>query len=133
MPPKAFAWTRSVRVRSTLRSPARWSRETKKGFEALPKSAPIGRIGKPDEIASAMLWLCSPGASYVIGHALVVDGGFRSHGEFESCPGRGARQPHCSRENYREPKLRCHRFRKVDRRHFLILPYREGQPRGPPL
>ena len=77
----------------SLRSPARWSRETKKGFEALPKSAPIGRIGKPDEIASAMLWLCSPGATYVIGHVLVVDGGSRSHGEFESCPGRGARQP----------------------------------------
>ena len=46
-----------------------------KRFEALSKSAPIGRIGKPEEIASAVLWLCSPGASYVVGHALVVDGG----------------------------------------------------------
>jgi NAD(P)-dependent dehydrogenase (short-subunit alcohol dehydrogenase family) len=37
---------------------------------------PIQRIGQPEEIASAVLWLCSPGASFVIGHALAVDGGF---------------------------------------------------------
>ena len=44
-------------------------------FEALSRSLPIGRTGKPEEIASVVLWLCSPGASYVVGHALVVDGG----------------------------------------------------------
>ncbi|MCC7174160.1 MAG: SDR family oxidoreductase [Bryobacterales bacterium] len=36
---------------------------------------PIGRAGRPEEIAWAVLWLCSPGASYVVGHALTVDGG----------------------------------------------------------
>ncbi|KAA6299963.1 MAG: 4-diol dehydrogenase, partial [Candidatus Ordinivivax streblomastigis] len=42
-------------------------------------SIPVGRLGKPEEIAQAVLWLCSPGASFVIGHALIVDGGFTVH------------------------------------------------------
>jgi NAD(P)-dependent dehydrogenase (short-subunit alcohol dehydrogenase family) len=37
---------------------------------------PIGRLGREDEIAAAVLWLCSPGASLVIGVALPVDGGY---------------------------------------------------------
>jgi NAD(P)-dependent dehydrogenase (short-subunit alcohol dehydrogenase family) len=36
---------------------------------------PIGRIRRADEIAAAVLWLCSPGASLVVGIALPVDGG----------------------------------------------------------
>jgi len=36
---------------------------------------PIGRLGTPEEVAEAMVWLCSDAASFVIGHALVVDGG----------------------------------------------------------
>lgn len=44
-------------------------------LDEMVKNAPIGRLGEPEEIAAAVLWLCSPGASYVIGHALVVDGG----------------------------------------------------------
>jgi NAD(P)-dependent dehydrogenase (short-subunit alcohol dehydrogenase family) len=37
---------------------------------------PIGRLGRADEIAAAVLWLCSPGASFVIGVALPIDGGY---------------------------------------------------------
>lgn len=48
-------------------------------MNALMKEVPIGRLGQPEEIASAVLWLCGPGASYVIGHALVVDGGYTIH------------------------------------------------------
>ena len=44
-------------------------------FEDIAKHIPIRRAGTPEEIASAVLWLCSPGASYVMGHALTVDGG----------------------------------------------------------
>jgi len=37
---------------------------------------PIGRIGRPEEVAEAVLWLCSGRASFVTGHSLIIDGGF---------------------------------------------------------
>jgi NAD(P)-dependent dehydrogenase (short-subunit alcohol dehydrogenase family) len=37
---------------------------------------PIARLGQASEIAAAVLWLCSPGASFVIGVALPIDGGY---------------------------------------------------------
>ncbi len=43
------------------------------------RDQPIGRIGRPEEVAAAVLWLCSPGASLVLGVALPVDGGFVAH------------------------------------------------------
>jgi NAD(P)-dependent dehydrogenase (short-subunit alcohol dehydrogenase family) len=43
------------------------------------KQQPIGRMGRPEEVAAAVLWLCSPAASFVLGVALPVDGGFVAH------------------------------------------------------
>jgi len=43
--------------------------------EAIEKMTPMGRMAQPEEIASAVLWLCSEQASFVTGHPLVIDGG----------------------------------------------------------
>jgi NAD(P)-dependent dehydrogenase (short-subunit alcohol dehydrogenase family) len=38
-------------------------------------SMPIGRFAEPEEIAEAVVWLCSDAASFIVGHALSIDGG----------------------------------------------------------
>ena len=48
-------------------------------LDAMLKEVPIGRLGRPEEIADAVLWLCSSASSMVVGHALVVDGGYTIH------------------------------------------------------
>lgn len=48
----------------------------KEVLDAMLKSVPIARFGRPEEIASTVLWLCSDAASLVVGHTLVVDGGY---------------------------------------------------------
>jgi NAD(P)-dependent dehydrogenase (short-subunit alcohol dehydrogenase family) len=45
-------------------------------LKEMMRDVPIGRLGRAEEIAAAVLWLCSPGASFVIGQALAVDGGY---------------------------------------------------------
>jgi NAD(P)-dependent dehydrogenase (short-subunit alcohol dehydrogenase family) len=48
-------------------------------MEQVQRDQPIGRLGRPDEIAAAVLWLSSPAASFVAGAYLAVDGGFVAH------------------------------------------------------
>ena len=43
---------------------------------ALTAGEPMGRMGEPEEIASAVVWLASDGASFVTGQAIAVDGGW---------------------------------------------------------
>ena len=42
---------------------------------AYARMVPLGRIGRPEEAAAAVTWLCSDAASYVTGHSMIVDGG----------------------------------------------------------
>ncbi len=44
--------------------------------EAMAAAHPLGRFGTPEEVAEAVVWLCSDAASFVTGHALPIDGGY---------------------------------------------------------
>lgn len=51
----------------------------KEAMDAIMQKQMIGRLGQPEEVAAAVLWLCSPGASFIVGVALPVDGGFTAN------------------------------------------------------
>ena len=53
----------------------RFTGDTDEGRAGVIAQEPVGRMGTPDEIAAAVLWLCSPEAAFTVGHAMVVDGG----------------------------------------------------------
>jgi NAD(P)-dependent dehydrogenase (short-subunit alcohol dehydrogenase family) len=53
----------------------RFSGGTEEGRQRVIGQEPVGRMGRPEEIASAVLWLCSDLGAFTVGHALVVDGG----------------------------------------------------------
>ncbi len=53
----------------------RFSGGTPESRQAVIAQEPVGRMGKPEEIAATVVWLCSDAASFVTGHAMVADGG----------------------------------------------------------
>jgi NAD(P)-dependent dehydrogenase (short-subunit alcohol dehydrogenase family) len=53
----------------------RFTGGTAEGRAKVIGEEPIGRMGKPEEIAASVLWLCSEGAAFMVGHAMVIDGG----------------------------------------------------------
>lgn len=59
-------------IETAMTAPLNSSPEMKEVIDAM---TPMGRMGSPEEVAEAVVWLCSPAASFVTGHAMVVDGG----------------------------------------------------------
>jgi NAD(P)-dependent dehydrogenase (short-subunit alcohol dehydrogenase family) len=53
----------------------RFSGGTSEGRQVVISQEPVGRLGRPEEIAGAVMWLCSDAARFVVGSAMVVDGG----------------------------------------------------------
>lgn len=45
-------------------------------LDGMIQTVPVKRLGRPGEIANAVVWLCSDAASFVVGHTMVVDGGY---------------------------------------------------------
>ena len=60
-------WIETPMIEKGLNDPERHAR--------ILASEPMGRVGHPQEISDAVIWLCSKASSFVTGHALVVDGG----------------------------------------------------------
>jgi NAD(P)-dependent dehydrogenase (short-subunit alcohol dehydrogenase family) len=53
----------------------RSSLDTAEKIQVVADRLPLGRVGEPNDVVGAVTFLCSPGASYITGHTLVVDGG----------------------------------------------------------
>ncbi len=54
----------------------RFTGKKKEAEQQFIKAEPIGRLGEPEEVANAVVWLCSDAASFVTGDAIAVDGGW---------------------------------------------------------
>jgi NAD(P)-dependent dehydrogenase (short-subunit alcohol dehydrogenase family) len=54
---------------------SRYTGDTPEGRAKVIAEEPVGRMGTPEEIAEAVIWLCSDAAAFMIGHAMVIDGG----------------------------------------------------------
>lgn len=53
-----------------------WNLDDREAREQTVAAHPIGRLGKPEEVANAVVWLCSDAASFITGHSLPIDGGY---------------------------------------------------------
>jgi NAD(P)-dependent dehydrogenase (short-subunit alcohol dehydrogenase family) len=73
---------RGIRINAVcpgaIQTPMLAEMASREGFDVQEAGThqPIGRLGRAEEIAAAVLWLCSPAASFVLGVALPVDGGY---------------------------------------------------------
>lgn len=57
----------------------RYCQGKKETYDQLKATEPVGRFGRPEEVANAVLWLCSENSTFVTGDAINVDGGWLAH------------------------------------------------------
>jgi NAD(P)-dependent dehydrogenase (short-subunit alcohol dehydrogenase family) len=55
---------------------ANWMKRDSRVAQAIVRQTPRGKIGSPDEVAAAVLWLCSATSSFAVGTVLAIDGGY---------------------------------------------------------
>ncbi|KLD59000.1 hypothetical protein WP50_21885 [Lactiplantibacillus plantarum] len=58
---------------------ARMDDTERQEMDDLIREIPMGRLAKPEEVAQVVLFLCSDAASYMVGQAVAVDGGYTIH------------------------------------------------------
>ena len=58
---------------------ARMDDTERQEMDDLVREIPMGRLAKPEEVAQVVLFLCSDAASYMVGQAVAVDGGYTIH------------------------------------------------------
>jgi NAD(P)-dependent dehydrogenase (short-subunit alcohol dehydrogenase family) len=59
-----------------IQTPMTESRLRDPALQAQIRMRPMGRVGTPEEVAEAVVWLCSDAASFVTGHTMIIDGGY---------------------------------------------------------
>ena len=71
-------WDETIDGPGWVRTPPveRWMRRDPKVARQIIAQEPIGRLGTPEEIAETVIWLCSERATFVVGAALAIDGGY---------------------------------------------------------
>ena len=84
------------------------TRTTGAVHDALLARHPAGRFGTPEEVAAAVIWLCSDASSFPPGHALTVDGGYVSRDSFDRL--RKALRRRSEQALYGAPVLPVHRW-----------------------
>jgi NAD(P)-dependent dehydrogenase (short-subunit alcohol dehydrogenase family) len=79
--PTAIIYASDRRCEASLRPIDTWRQVVPdERREQIARAVPMGRVGRPEEVAAAVVWLCSDQASFITGAVIPIDGGRLSSG-----------------------------------------------------